>query len=240
VAIKLGELLVKANVITEVQLKAALAEQHRWGGKLGDILVRMEFCNEEIMVKALAKQLNIQRAELDQLPVPPEAVIQKLSPEVSEELCVVPLQLRDEGRTLVVALAEPQNIEITDSLRARTGCRIVALIAGASAIARARARFYHGEAELGAAEGGFKVTDAQGRTLVKDISHLTAAPRAASSSPPPVPARPSSAPAQRVPEILGALEEVQRKEVAALKAMVEILIEKGVFTREEYLARVKR
>ena len=35
-------------------------------------------------------------------------------------------------------------------------------------------------------------------------------------------------------------EEAQRKEVAALKAMVEVLIDKGVFTREEYLARVKR
>ena len=41
-------------------------------------------------------------------------------------------------------------------------------------------------------------------------------------------------------ELLRGVEEVQRKEVAALKAMVELLIEKGVFTREEYLAKVKR
>ena len=41
-------------------------------------------------------------------------------------------------------------------------------------------------------------------------------------------------------ELLKTVEEVQRKEVAALKAMVELLIEKGVFTREEYLAKVKR
>ena len=41
-------------------------------------------------------------------------------------------------------------------------------------------------------------------------------------------------------ELLRSVEEVQRKEVAALKAMVELLIEKGVFTRDEYLAKVKR
>ena len=44
--IKIGDLLVKAGVITELQLKAALAEQSQWGGKLGDILVRMEFVTE--------------------------------------------------------------------------------------------------------------------------------------------------------------------------------------------------
>jgi hypothetical protein len=40
--------------------------------------------------------------------------------------------------------------------------------------------------------------------------------------------------------MLRLVEESQRKEVAALKGMVELMIEKGVFTREEYLAKVKR
>jgi hypothetical protein len=40
--------------------------------------------------------------------------------------------------------------------------------------------------------------------------------------------------------VLQSVEEMQHRSVAALKAMVELLIEKGVFSREEYLARVKR
>ena len=40
--------------------------------------------------------------------------------------------------------------------------------------------------------------------------------------------------------MLRGVEETQRRSVAALKAMVELLIEKGVFSRDEYLARVKR
>ena len=41
-------------------------------------------------------------------------------------------------------------------------------------------------------------------------------------------------------EVLRGMEETQRRAVAALKAMVDLLIEKGVFSREEYLLRVKR
>ena len=62
--IRIGDLLVKAGVITDLQLKAALAEQSQWGGKLGDILVRMEFITEEVLVRALAKQTGIVRADL--------------------------------------------------------------------------------------------------------------------------------------------------------------------------------
>src|SRR3981189_3439826 len=62
--IRIGDLLVKAGVITELQLKAALAEQQQWGGKLGDILVRMEFLTEEVLVRALSKQTGIARADL--------------------------------------------------------------------------------------------------------------------------------------------------------------------------------
>ena len=54
--IRIGDLLVKAGVISDAQLKAALAEQGQWGGKLGDILVRMEFLTEEVLVRALSKQ----------------------------------------------------------------------------------------------------------------------------------------------------------------------------------------
>src|SRR2546423_9931184 len=66
--IRIGDLLVKAGVITELQLKAALSEQQQWGGKLGDILVRMEFITEEALVRALSKQTGIARADLTAKP----------------------------------------------------------------------------------------------------------------------------------------------------------------------------
>jgi hypothetical protein len=67
-SIRLGDLLIKAKVISESQLKAALAEQQKWGGKLGELLVRMNFLTEDMLVKALSKQMNVPSVNLEALP----------------------------------------------------------------------------------------------------------------------------------------------------------------------------
>src|SRR3954470_16233372 len=125
--IKIGDLLVKAGVITELQLKAALAEQQHWGGKLGDILVRMEFVTEEVLVRALSKQTGIPRADLTG-----EADLDALSripPDIAEEFGVVPIAMQDD-LTIVVAMSDPNNVMITDHLQTVTGIRVVARLAG--------------------------------------------------------------------------------------------------------------
>lgn len=254
-SIKLGELLIKANVLKEDQLKAALSEQQKWGGKLGDILIRMNIIAEDMIVRALAKQLNIPPVNLDAVQGIPPHVKQKIPAATAKELEALPIQLRDDSKTLVVAMAEPQNIQALDTLRAVSKCRIVPNIAGRSSIQRAFGKFYEGEADISDYEGSFKVVDSQGRTMVKALprelqeklakepgtpartASLSDVPAAAArSGPPPPPVAASGNPS----DLLRAVEEVQRKEVAALKAMVELMIEKGVFSRDEYLAKVKR
>lgn len=246
--IKLGELLIKANVLQESQLKAALAEQAKWGGKLGEILVRMSLVSEDILVRALSKQLNIPAVNLDAVQNLPAHVRAKIPAQTARDFAVLPLQLRDDGKTLVVAVADPLNVRHLDELRAITKCRIVPNVAGRTSIARAYSRLYDGAAELGEADTNFKVLDAQGRTVVKDMRPDGVAQQGVPRPAPAAPVRPSSGAVPSVrsgaagnpSELLKTVEEVQRKEVAALKAMVELLIEKGVFTREEYLAKVKR
>jgi hypothetical protein len=243
--IKLGELLIKANVLQESQLKAALAEQAKWGGKLGEILVRMNLVSEDILVRALSKQLAIPAVNLDAVKEIPPHVLNRVPLQTARDFAVLPLQLRDDGKTLVVAIADPLNVRQLDELRAVTKCRIVPNVAGRTAIARAMARFYEDQGELADADTNFKVVDAQGRTVVKNLNQVAPAAAAPAPTPAPVPSAASrETPAVRgggsPVDLLRSVEEVQRKEVAALKAMVELLIEKGVFTRDEYLAKVKR
>jgi len=236
--IKIGDLLVKAGVITDLQLRAALAEQQQWGGKLGDILVRMEFLTEEILVRALSKQTGIPRADLSGDPDRPSLAL--IPAEVAEEFGLVPIGLKDEGRTIVVAMSDPLNIGVTDHLRSLTGAKkIDSQLAGASAIRNAISRWYRGEEMLGeeGEQSSMKVVDNSGQSVV------TMDPRNKGKNAPPS-APPSStgngAPRTSAVEVLRGVEETQRRSVAALKAMVELLIEKGVFSRDEYLARVKR
>lgn len=253
-SIRLGDLLVKAKVISESQLKAALAEQQKWGGKLGELLVRMNFLTEDMLVKALSKQMNVPSVNLETIQGIPPHVRAKVPPDVARDLVALPLQLRDDGKTLLVAMAEPQNLKHLDTLRSVSRLRITSQLAGRQAIARAFSRFYEGEAELGEGEveSSFKLVDAQGHTVIKSAEELQARkaslPQMPAAKPLPA-APPRTATASEMPssmasktpsEQLRAIEEAQRKEVTALKGMVELLIEKGVFTREEYLAKVKR
>jgi hypothetical protein len=226
--IRIGDLLVKAGVITDLQLKAALAEQSQWGGKLGDILVRMEFITEEVLVRALSKQTGIARADLSG--DADKAAIAQVSAETAEEFNLVPLEVKDEGRTLVVAMSDPGNVMVTDHLRSLTGCRIEAQLAGASAIRGAIARWYRGE-DLAGDESSMRIVNNSGDSVVTVDS----------KQPGPSPAAQERKAARTSAlEVLRGVEETQRRSVAALKAMVELLIEKGVFSREEYLSRVKR
>ena len=251
--IKLGDLLLKAHAITELQLKTALSEQQKWGGRLGEILVRMNILTEEMLVKALSKQLAVPAVNLDGVQGVPAHVRAKLPAQMAKDFAAVPVQLRDDGKTLVVAMAEPQNIEHVDTIRSVARARVVVQVAGRTAIARAYGRFYEGEADPSDIEGSFKVVDASGNTVIRNVDDVSGkkpqppTPKAAAqvgrSPPAEVPAPPPAPPVatqQSPTEMINAVEAAQRREVVALKAMVEMLIEKGVFTREEYLARLKR
>src|SRR3954469_5237567 len=247
--IKIGDLLVKAGVITDLQLRAALAEQQQWGGKLGDILVRMEFLTEEILVRALSKQTSIPRADLTG--EADRASLALIPPDVAEEFGLVPIGLKDEGRTLVVAMSDPLNIGVTDHLRSLTGAKkIESQLAGASSIRNAIARWYRGEELMGDEEqvSSIKIMNNSGQSVVtldpRKGAQGTKPPPPAAEPAPSAPPRPqpqtNGAPRGSAVEVLRGVEETQRRSVAALKAMVELLIEKGVFSRDEYLARVKR
>ena len=237
--IKIGDLLVKAGVITDLQLKAALGEQQQWGGKLGDILVRMEFLTEEILVRALSKQTGIPRADLGG---EGDKVALALVPaDVAEEFGLVPVTMKDEpqGRAIVVAMSDPMNISVTDHLRSLTGARVDAQLAGASAIRHAISRWYRGEELRGDDEStSMKIVNNSGNSVVTLDPRIAARKSGTAQAAPPPPA--DGAPRPSAVDVLRGVEETQRRSVAALKAMVELLIEKGVFSRDEYLARVRR
>jgi hypothetical protein len=85
-----------------------------------------------------------------------------------------------------------------------------------------------------------KMVDAQNATMMKPVKELQeqlAREKAAAAQ---APAAGGSPRAEQALQVLKTLEDAQKKELAALKAIVDLMLEKGVFTREEYLAKVKR
>src|SRR5690348_12039602 len=96
---KLGELLVAAGVIDETRLHAALAEQQRWGGRLGRLLVDLGYVREDLLVKALSHQLQLPSINLAKTP-PAQGVTQHVSVFLCERYGVFPLGFDPERRAL--------------------------------------------------------------------------------------------------------------------------------------------
>ncbi|MCK6552524.1 general secretion pathway protein GspE, partial [Myxococcota bacterium] len=145
--IKLGELLVRAGVLDEFKLKAALSEQQRWGGRLGKLLVEMGFVSEDLLVKALSKQLGIPRAKLEAAYVPGE-ILARIDASFATNNALCPERYVPEKKTLYVAMADPTNVGAIDELRFKTGVRIETTLAGELEISQAIDRLFFGRGPI--------------------------------------------------------------------------------------------
>ncbi len=184
--IKLGELLIRAGLITELQLKAALAQQKQWGGRLGQILVQLNFISEDILVKGLAKLMKLPVADFDQVSVPP-AVLSRFDPADCQSRAYLPLQYNGAEKTLLVAFADVNDLALIDDLRYRHSLTIRPALAGENTLQAAIRRVFYGETfdtTVRGDEPGLKLVNNQGGTLIKKRSEIEAQRRPAAASSP--------------------------------------------------------
>ena len=140
---RLGEMLLRAGVVTELQLNAAIAEQNRWGGKLGQILVRMGTLTEDLLVLALCRQLQLPKAELAQLTAVPDALKERLDRATCERYRIVPIAYVHERKAVQLAMSDPFDVVALDDLTRMLGTKIEPFLAGDNAIGDAVRRLYN-------------------------------------------------------------------------------------------------
>jgi len=71
---KLGDLLLEANLIDEVQMKIALEEQKRLGTKFGSTLITLHFIDENVLTAFLSKQLDMPCVSLHNIEITPKVL----------------------------------------------------------------------------------------------------------------------------------------------------------------------
>jgi len=123
---KIGECLIQAGLITEDDLRTALAEHKRTGERLGVVLVRMNLATEKQIAKALAFQLGFPYINLTENPPDPSAVI-LIPKEVSIKRVCVAVGL--EKNLLTVAMSDPLLFSLVQDLEFQTGYRIKQVVA---------------------------------------------------------------------------------------------------------------
>jgi len=126
-AVKLGELLIKKNLLTQAQLEEALQAQVIFGGKLGTVLIEMGLITEDILAEILGQLINIPCAKPGQLQNIPDNVIKIISPELAEKHKVMPVSVI--GKKLTLAMADPRNLQSIDEISFRTGYIVMPILA---------------------------------------------------------------------------------------------------------------
>ncbi len=144
--VRLGEILLAEGIITSTQLQEALRLQKEEGGRLGDVLVKLDYVKETQIVIALSKQLSIPYVSLSSGKLKPDPG-QNLDEVVSYEFAVRNrvLPLSRNLNSLTVALFDPLDLILLDNLKKMTNCEINTILATKSDILRAIEDFYSKE-----------------------------------------------------------------------------------------------
>ena len=210
--LKLGEILKQAGIIDDFQLNSALSYQRHWGGRFGESLIKLGYITEAKLQNFLAKQFDLPQVELFGKRIP-EDVLAFIPESKAREFHVLPVERREISGTvyLVVAMTDPTNLMVTDSLQFMTGCRIKAALASEEAIASAIDRNY------GAEMDGQEELDIA-------LEDLAAPPRV--EAPPKVVATPA-APASNVSA--SALKVLEGR----YENLVRILLDRGVIDHKD-------
>ncbi|WP_020406366.1 GspE/PulE family protein [Hahella ganghwensis] len=111
--IRLGDLLVQGEVITEDQLMTALSEQKKTGAKLGRALIDLGYMDEDSLLRFLSKQLGIPFVQLRHFQFDQE-LIKKLPETAARRYRAIVLS-EDQGE-LLVGMSDPMDIFAYDEL----------------------------------------------------------------------------------------------------------------------------
>ncbi|QSQ10884.1 general secretion pathway protein GspE [Myxococcus landrumensis] len=202
---RIGDILVKARVIDDLQLRSALATFDQWGGRLSRIVADLGLASEDIVTEAICQGLGMQRVQLGNI-TRDAGALARVDITMAEQKGVFPVSLKDNGKTLVLAMADPTDLATLDQVAQRSRARVVPMVAGEREIEHAILRHYRNQepvistrfnpsrntsaetqAPVDEPEDEFKVVDMSGKTVVKRIADIVP-PDSPATAPAPRPA----------------------------------------------------
>ena len=136
---RLGELLVREKLISQVQLHRAMEGQRAVGGRLGAQLAKLGYLDENELTSFLSKQYGVPSINLADFEI--EGEVLKLLPK---ELVVrhQAIPVARAGNTLTIAMADPSNIFAIDDVKFATNLAVDVVVASEAQIGEAIEKYY--------------------------------------------------------------------------------------------------
>ncbi len=242
--------MIRAGLIDEMQLQSALALQRQWGGKLGDVLVNNGFLDEMMLYRGLSKQLGVPLVSLPEERFTP-GVEGALPVDLCQKHSLVPLA-RDD-KSLTVATSDPNNVGGIDEVSFRAGTRVRIVMAPEREVEWAIRRLYFGDRGPCPPPKTKRVESSTPMTAAPPTMPPTTVPTPAPTMPVQSPATSNADLAAMAAKLAAATtqspwwaqqtpseaEEAVRETAHLLRFLVEACVQRGIFTREQYLARLR-
>src|SRR3989441_1341534 len=144
-SVRLGELLTKASLITQDQLKEALRSQKESGGKLGETLIKLGFVSEEEITECLSQQFGVPSINLSHFEID-GSVIKLIPADVARKYNILPVN--KTGATITIAMADPTNVFAMDDIKFMTGYNVEPVVASELGIKAAIDNYYGSASSL--------------------------------------------------------------------------------------------
>jgi type IV pilus assembly protein PilB len=142
---KLGEILVRENLISPQHLREALDYQREHGGRLGFNLVKLGLISDDMITAVLSRQYGIPSVNLDLFNIDP-SVISLIPQEVASKHSVLPLSR--VGATLTLAMVDPTNVFAMDDVKFMTGLNVEPVVVAEGSVQQAIAKYYGSSREI--------------------------------------------------------------------------------------------
>ncbi|NLF25525.1 MAG: type IV-A pilus assembly ATPase PilB [Deltaproteobacteria bacterium] len=172
---RVGELLVRAGLITSEQLTKAVEAQSTGGGSIPSHLVKFGFLTEQDFVETLSKQYAVPIIELEDCTI--DASVTELIPHnLATKHGLIPVVKKDN--TLTVAMSDPSNITALNDIKFITGLDIQVVLAPESQIKTKQEKIYEDTVSYdsiidGMASDSLEVVDVNDEVDINELEKAT-------------------------------------------------------------------
>src|SRR5215813_8085387 len=142
---KLGEILVRENLLSPQHLRQALDYQREHGGRLGFNLVKLGLVSDDTITAILSRQYGIPSVNLELFDIE-DSVLRLIPQEVAQKYSVLPLSR--VGATLTLAMVDPTNVFAMDDIKFMTGLNVEPVVVAEASIQQAISKYYSTSREI--------------------------------------------------------------------------------------------
>ena len=168
--LRLGDLLVKQDLLTEADLQKALTLQKGSGKKIGEVLVDEGFITEDLIVRALHLQLGLKVVSLTGMNIPRD-VIGLVKEELLKKYVVCPFELDPYNANILhLAMADPMDMQAIDDISIITNLQVEPYIAAGREVLSTLDRYFGGRETMSAAKRFTQEREAQRQTTFDDAT----------------------------------------------------------------------